>query len=74
MSIWAVESSSSENEIEKPKTFNLTVIILTMNRPESLRRALKSIYETDFENEDDFFDVEIHIDKTTGKLWEECIQ
>ena len=46
-------------------SFNLTVIVLTMNRPQSLQRLLDSLLTTDFEFDDDFFDVEIHISKNT---------
>ena len=63
-----VMSESAEN------SFNLTVIVLTMNRPKSLQRLLESIKSTDFEFDDDKFDVEIHIDKTVGGLYEQTIR
>ena len=63
-----VMSESAEN------SFNLTVIVLTMNRPKSLQRLLESIKATDFEFDDDKFDVEIHIDKTVGGLYEQTIR
>lgn len=54
------------------KDFKLTVVVLTMNRPKPLARLLKSIYDTDFESDDDKFDVEIHVDKSFGLHHEEC--
>jgi len=50
------------------------VIILTMNRPHSLARVLKSIAATDFENDKDYFDIEIHVDKSVGLHYQECVQ
>ena len=52
----------------------MTVIILTMNRPQSLARLLRSIEATDFEYEDDFFDLEIHVDKSIGAHYDECVK
>ena len=51
--------------------FNLTVIVLTMNRPKSLERLLNSLKATDFEYDDDSFDVVFHIDKSTGGLYDQ---
>ena len=56
----------SEEDSHPP--FNMTVIVLTMNRPKSLERLLNSLKATDFENENDSFDVVFHIDKSTGGL------
>ena len=56
------------------REFKLTVIILTMNRPHSLARVLKSIAETDFENDQDYFDIEIHVDKSVGLHYQECVE
>ena len=52
--------------LERQKGFKLKVIILTMNRPESLRRLLHSINQTFFEHPEDALDVEIHVDKSRG--------
>ncbi len=54
--------------------FKLTVIVLTMNRPVSLSRLLRSLRDTDFENETDKFDVEIHVDKSVGLHYQECVE
>jgi len=62
--------SKSNNDFE----FKLTVIVLTMNRPHSLARLLKSLKETDFENDTDYFDVEIHVDKSVGLHYKECVE
>ena len=56
------------------KNFKLTVVVLTMNRPQSLARLLKSLRATDFEFEDDKFDVEIHVDKSLGLHYDECVE
>jgi len=64
---------AEEKVIVDKRDFKLTVIILTMDRPNSLRRLMESIYNTDFENDSDFFDVEIHIDKSLGLHYQECI-
>ena len=61
-------------EENKKREFKLTVIILTMDRPQSLARLLKSIYNTDFENDQDYFDIEIHVDKTIGLHYQECVE
>jgi hypothetical protein len=37
-------------------------------------RLLKSIHETDFENDADKFDVEIHVDKSVGLHYQECVE
>ena len=60
-------------EPEGQKDFKLTVIILTMDRPHSLARLLRSIAATDFENDQDYFDIEIHVDKSVGLHYEECV-
>ena len=67
------EENKTAQLIDK-RDFKLTVIILTMDRPNSLRRLMESIYNTDFENDSDFFDVEIHIDKSLGLHYQECIE
>ena len=56
------------------RDFKLTVIVLTMDRPHSLARLLKSIYNTDFESDEDYFDIEIHVDKTVGLHYQECVE
>lgn len=55
------------------KNFKLTVVVLTMNRPNSLARLLNSIHDTDFENDEDNFDVEIHVDKSMGLHYDDCV-
>ena len=42
---------AEEKVIVDKRDFKLTVIILTMDRPNSLRRLMESIYNTDFEND-----------------------
>ena len=37
-------------------------------------RLLRSIKATDFENETDKFDVEIHVDKSVGLHYQECVE
>ena len=65
---------AEESDKEDSRDFKLTVIILTMDRPDSLRRLLASIYETDFENDEDYFDIEFHIDKSVGLHYQDCIE
>ena len=47
-----------------------------MDRPHSLARLLKSIANTDFESDEDYFDIEVHVDypKTPGLHWKECVE
>ena len=56
--------------------FNLTVVVLTMNRPHSLARLLRSIEATDFGDleGEEFFDLEIHVDKSLGLHYEDCVK
>ena len=56
--------------------FNLTVVVLTMNRPRSLARLLRSIEATDFGDleGEEFFDLEIHVDKSLGLHYEDCVK
>jgi len=71
LAFWpCVEMTEDSNE----SSFNLTVVILTMNRPHSLSRLLRSLDQTDFENKEDFFDVEIHVDKSLGEYYNECVK
>ena len=65
---------SNSSEPNEKQNFKLTVIVLTMNRPKSLVRLLNSIRNTDFEEEDDKFDVEIHVDKSFGLHYQECVE
>jgi len=60
---------------EEKRDFKLTVIVLTTDRPHSLARLLKSIANTDFVSDDDYFDIEIHVDypKTVGLHYQECV-
>ena len=59
---------SQLSQLERSSRFNLTVIILTMNRPESLRRLLDSIDQTFFEFSEDKLNLEIHVDKSQGYI------
>ena len=59
---------------EKPRDFKLTVIVLTMNRHFSLMRLLRSLNNTEFDHPDDYFDMEIHVDKSIGEHYEECVK
>ena len=61
---------------KEKRDFKLTVIVLTMDRPHSLPRLLKSIANTDFESDEDYFDIEVHVDypKTPGLHWKECVE
>lgn len=59
---------SQLSQLERSSRFNLTVIILTMNRPESLRRLLDSIDKTFFEFSEDKLNLEIHVDKSQGYI------
>jgi len=61
------------NREEDKRDFKLTVIILTMDRPQSLARLLRSIANTDFEFDNDYFDIEVHVDKSVGLHYEECV-
>ena len=61
-------------EEKEIKNFKLTVVVLTMNRPNSLARLLNSIHNTDFENDDDRLNVEIHVDKSLGLHYSACVE
>ena len=65
------DNSKADN---KKRDFKLTVIVLTMNRPKSLARLLKSLDATDFEFPEDYFDVEIHVDKSIGAHYDDCVR
>ena len=52
--------------METTEEFSMKVIVLTMNRPESLNRLLDSISNTFFEHHSDKLEVEIHVDKSHG--------
>ena len=47
-----------------------------MNRPQSLARLLRSIEDTDFGDleGEEFFDLEIHVDKSIGLHHEDCVK
>ncbi|XP_023333279.1 uncharacterized protein LOC111705074 [Eurytemora carolleeae] len=64
---------SQLSQLERSSRFNLTVIILTMNRPESLRRLLDSIDKTFFEFSEDKLNLEIHVDKSQGWFYDDCV-
>ncbi len=67
-------SPSKEDVTSDRRDFKLTVVVLTMNRPHSLMRLLRSIERTDFEFDDDGFDMEIHVDKSIGGHYDECVK
>ena len=69
---WSNLTQLSELELTEP--FSMKVIVLTMNRPESLMRLLRSINNTYFEYETDKIDVEIHVDKAHGWLYNDCVK
>ena len=54
--------------------FKLTVVILTMNRAHSLARLLRSLEATDFEFDSDGFDIEMHVDKSIGAHYDDCVE
>lgn len=62
------------SQLELAETFSMKVIVLTMNRPESLMRLLRSINNTYFEHDTDSIEVEIHVDKSHGWLYEDCVK
>jgi len=60
--------------MEQKTEFSMKVFVLTMNRPESLMRLLNSISNTFFEYEGDKLELEIHVDKSHGLLYDECVK
>ena len=62
-----VRSNDDMSELEGTRPFSMRVIILTMNRPQSLSRLLDSLSRTFFEYAADALHVEIHVDKAHGK-------
>ena len=60
--------------LEQTEPFTMKVIVLTMNRPDSLMRLLRSINKTYFEYESDRLDIEIHVDRSHGWLYEDCVK
>ena len=54
-------------DLEQVEPFTMKVFVLTMNRPESLKRLLDSISNTFFEYEEDRIELEIHVDKSHGR-------
>jgi len=68
---WSTLSELSE--LEQQASFSMKVLVLTMNRPESLKRLLSSIYNTYFEFPEDKIEVEIHVDKSHGWLYRDCV-
>eukprot|EP00090_Calanus_glacialis_P047235 TRINITY_DN9692_c0_g1_i1.p1 TRINITY_DN9692_c0_g1~~TRINITY_DN9692_c0_g1_i1.p1 ORF type:complete len:343 (+),score=82.89 TRINITY_DN9692_c0_g1_i1:187-1215(+) len=60
--------------LEQTESFTMKVFVLTMNRPESLTRLLNSISDTFFEYAGDKIELEIHVDKSHGLLYEECVK
>jgi hypothetical protein len=61
--------SGNDDDLSPARTlpFSLRVIVLTMNRPQSLGRLLDSLSRTFFEDPADSLHVEIHVDKAHGK-------
>jgi hypothetical protein len=66
-----VRSNDDMSELEGTRPFVMRVIILTMNRPQSLSRLLDSLSRTFFEYAADALHVEIHVDKAHGKHMEQ---
>jgi hypothetical protein len=66
-----VRSNDDVSELEGTHPFIMRVIILTMNRPQSLSRLLDSLSRTFFEYAADALHVEIHVDKAHGKQVEQ---
>ncbi len=66
-----VRSNDDMSELEGTRPFVMRVIILTMNRPQSLSRLLDSLSRTFFEHAADALHVEIHVDKANGKYAEQ---
>ena len=60
--------------LEQTAHFSMRVIVLTMNRPDSLTRLLNSINNTFFEYPGDRIELEIHVDKAHGLLHDECVR
>ena len=74
LTLFSVAHGETNSTESSRRSFKLTVIVLTMNRPRSLARLLKSLEETDFEDEADFFDTEIHVDKSIGAHYDDCVK
>ena len=60
-------------EMEQTEPYTIKVIVLTMNRPQSLLRLLRSINRTYFEYPGDRLEVEIHVDKSHGLYYQDCV-
>ena len=69
-----ISEAICSKEKDDGSNFKLTVVVLTMNRPKSLARLLSSLRNTDFEFDDEQFDVEIHVDKSLGLHYDECVE
>ena len=59
--------------LEQTADYSLRVIVLTMNRPQSLLRLLRSINRTYFEYPGDRLELEIHVDRSHGLLYQDCL-
>ena len=59
--------------MEQTEPYTIKVIVLTMNRPQSLLRLLRSIKRTYFEYPGDRLEVEIHVDKSHGLYYQDCV-
>ena len=60
-------------EMEQTEPYTLKVIVLTMNRPQSLLRLLRSLNRTYFEYPGDGLEVEIHVDRSHGLYYQDCV-
>ena len=80
----ALSSSTSQDSLpwtnlthlatmEQTEPYTIKVIVLTMNRPQSLLRLLRSINRTYFEYPEDRLEVEIHVDKSHGLYYQDCV-
>ena len=59
--------------LEQTADYSLKLIVLTMNRPQSLLRLLRSINRTYFEYPGDRLELEIHVDRSHGLLYQDCL-
>ena len=60
-------------QLEQTADYSIKVIVLTMNRPQSLLRLLRSINRTYFEYPGDRLEVEIHVDRSHGLYYQDCV-
>ena len=60
-------------EMEQTADYTIKVLVLTMNRPQSLLRLLRSINRTYFEYPGDRLELEIHVDRSHGLYYQDCV-